>query len=94
MYTSLGGGNMEQKMERLQFYLEPELNKNLDRAARKSGVSKAFLVREGVRRVLAENEIPFDDPLMNLIGGGKSGRNDISERHDRYLIDQKKQRHD
>ncbi len=77
---------MVQKMERLQFYLEPDLNRDLERAAKEQGVSKAELVREGLRRVIMDKRTPKDDSLIKLIGGSRSGRKDISEQHDLYLF--------
>lgn len=76
---------MSTKMKRLQFYLEPELDRELEKEARNSGISKASLIREGVRKVLSDTASPADDPLFKIIGLGDSGHTNISEEHDTYL---------
>jgi len=76
---------MSTKMKRLQFYLEPELDHELEREAKNSGLSKASLIREGVRKVLRDTTLPADDPLLKIIGLGDSGQSIISEEHDKYL---------
>lgn len=71
------------RMKRLQISLEPELDRELDRAAEADGVSKAEIVRrclrEGIRplpKSLAE------DPVFKLFGTGTRGGRDDSKRID------------
>lgn len=75
------------RMERLQFYLEPELNEALEKLASTLRVSKAQLIREGVRKIVAEKEPLEDEPLLKLIGLAKNrtGLTDVAERHDYFL---------
>lgn len=80
-------------MERLQIYLEPELNRKLERLSYELRTSKASLVRDGVRLLLREKGSSKEDPLMGLKRlAGSSGRADISKRHDFYLTESKKSR--
>jgi len=81
---------MSDKKERLQFYISPEANRQLNIVSESLGVSKAELIREGVDKLLKE-KLPLEkDPAYQLkgiikkgdIGGGKSN---IAENHDIYL---------
>ena len=76
---------MAEKMERLQFHLDAELNKELDKLASCRGVSKAELIREGVRKVLREKASVGDDPILKVVGLGRGGAGNVSTEHDRYL---------
>lgn len=71
--------------ERLQIYLDPELNNQLNKLARSLNTSKAELIRKGVR-ILLKEEPQTEDPLMRLLKiAGSSGHTDISIKHDNYL---------
>lgn len=74
-----------QRMDRLQFYLEPSLNRELERLAAECNVSKAALIRDGVRHVVEEHQAVEDDPLFDIVGAGESEVTDGSEEHDKYL---------
>lgn len=76
-----GGG----RMDRLQFYLEPSLHRELDRLAAECNVSKAELIRDGIRYIVRERRDAETDPLMQLAGRGSSGKGDVSEKHDDYI---------
>ncbi len=80
---------MAGRMERLQFYLEPELDRLLEKLADRLGLSKSELIREGVRAVLRERLPVEDDPLMGIVGLGQSEAGNLSEEHDRYLAEVK-----
>lgn len=68
----------------LQMYIEPRQDAALSVLSKKKGVSKAELIRESIERYLST--IPLqDDPAMNLVALGKSGKRDLSEKHDVYL---------
>ena len=75
------------RMQRTQVYLEPELAQSLDRLAGQRGTSRAELIREAARQLVAQQETPEEDSILGLIGIGRSGRSDVSERHDDYLIE-------
>jgi metal-responsive CopG/Arc/MetJ family transcriptional regulator len=75
------------RMQRTQIYLEPELAQSLDRLAGQRGTSRAELIREAARQLPAQQETPEEDSILGLIGIGRSGRSDVSERHDDYLIE-------
>ena len=80
---------MSEKMDRLQFYLPPSLNKRLDEIAKQQNVSKAFLIREGVKNLLKEKYSCCHDPAYSLIGlieEGIKGENE-AKNHDRYLFE-------
>ncbi len=68
-----------------QFYLSPEAAGRLARTAKRRGVSKAALVREYVGRGLAADVPRGEDPALAIVGLGRSGRRDVSSRHDEYL---------
>lgn len=61
-------------------------DRRLERLARRLGVSKAALVREGVELVLHQKEARTQHPLLSLVGqAGRIGKKDVSCRHDAYL---------
>lgn len=81
---------MSPKMKRMQLYIEPELDQELQRLARSLHVSKAHLVREGARRVVQEGQPEEPDSLLSIVDlvkskGGRPSR--ISEDHDKYLAE-------
>ena len=78
---------MNKKKERLQFYIEPEANRQLDKLSEKLGVSKAALVREGVNKVIKEKLPIKDDPaykIAGLIDENYEGKS-VAENHDYHL---------
>ena len=68
----------------VQIYLEPEQERILKALSKAAGKSKASIVRSCISKSLAEIA-PENDPAMNVIGLGSSGKGDISENHDDYL---------
>jgi metal-responsive CopG/Arc/MetJ family transcriptional regulator len=80
---------MSGEMTRIQVYLEPELKEQLESLASELDISRSELVRQSIRRFLQEGKLNEQDPLMGIIGLGKSGKNDISERHDRYIAEER-----
>jgi len=72
-------------MDRLQFYLEPSLNDELDRLSAECNVSKAELIRDGVRHIVKEHQAIEDDPLFDIVGAGEAEAKDGSAEHDKYL---------
>lgn len=79
-------------MQRTQIYLEPELAESLDQLARERGTSRADLIREAARRLLADAQPPENDPILGIIGlagigQDKDGATDVAERHDEYMAE-------
>lgn len=70
-----------------QVYLDEGIHQRLRQAAEKYGVPQAKLVREYIERGL-NDEIPLDeDPALQIIGIGESGRGDLAAKHDHYLAE-------
>lgn len=70
----------------IQLYLESHQYQVLKMLARQSGLSLASLVRRSIDRYLSE--LPVDeDPALQIIGLGRSGRGDLSVQHDSYLAE-------
>jgi hypothetical protein len=73
------------KKKPIQIYIENQQDYVLAALARSKGASKAEIIRECLDKYL--REIPLkDDPAIELIGLGNSGKKDLSERHDAYLV--------
>lgn len=72
------------KKKPIQVYIEFQQDRALDLLSKRKGVSKAHLIREGIVRLLKDLPVE-EDPAMGLIGLGRSGKGDVSDRHDRYL---------
>ncbi len=73
-------------MTRVQVLLREEQDRRLEKLAKRQGVSKASLVRDGVDLVLRQNAQDGDEPLLKLIGqAGRTGIRDASTNHDKYL---------
>lgn len=66
-----------------QIYLEPEVHRRLKERAKEEGVSLAELLRriakDYLRKEFSQKE------YLAIVGLGKSGQTDISEKHDDYL---------
>ncbi|MGC9075535.1 MAG: CopG family transcriptional regulator [Candidatus Bipolaricaulaceae bacterium] len=69
--------------KRTQIYLEPELHRRLKERAKEEGISLAELLRRIARDYLRKGTSPED--YLSIVGLGKSGRTDVSEKHDEYL---------
>jgi len=84
---------MSEKMDRLQVYLPPSLNKKLDEIAKQQNVSKAYLIREGVENYLKEKHSYSHDPAYSLIGLIDEGIEDldVAKNHDHYLYGKEKE---
>ncbi len=80
---------MGREMTRMQFYLDVPLKKRLEILASQRQVSKSELIRQSIRNFLQEGKVNEDDPLLGIIGLGRSGIDDISEKHDQYLAGEK-----
>ena len=73
------------KKKPIQIYLEPRQDEVLEALSKKDGISKAAIIRKSVDRFLKELPVE-EDAAMNLIGLGKSGKSDVSKKHDKYLV--------
>jgi Ribbon-helix-helix protein, copG family len=68
----------------LQIYIEPKQQLLLENIARKKGTSKAEIIRRSLDTYLGNLPVE-EDPALNIIGLGRSGKKDISKKHDIYL---------
>lgn len=73
------------KKKPIQIYIEPKQEKALAALAHKKGVARSEIIRLSLDRYLSELPIE-DDPAMNVISLGKSGKTDLAEKHDEYYI--------
>jgi hypothetical protein len=72
------------KKKPIQIYIEPRQDDILEVLSKRRGVSKAAIIRESIDNFL--KELPVEkDPAMGIIGLGKSGKGNLSSKHDRYL---------
>jgi hypothetical protein len=76
-------------MERTQISLTSAQARELRRLARKRGTSMAALIREAVDRTygVGSAEEARWRRALESIGGFRSDRSDVSERHDEHLAD-------
>ena len=51
---------------------------------KKKGVSKAEIIRRSLENLLKELPVE-EDPALGLLGLGRSGKRDLSDKHDQYL---------
>jgi len=69
----------------IQIYLEPEQDKIIALLSKTSGKSKAAIIRSCISKFLAN--LPLEkDPALGIMNLGTSGKKDIAELHDEYLI--------
>lgn len=76
-------------VERTQISLTSAQARELRRLARKRGTSMAALIRDAVDRTYgggADEDARWQRAL-DAVGGSRSGRSDISQRHDDDLAD-------
>lgn len=74
-------------MSRTQIYLQPDLDEALDLLAHQRGTSKANIIRMAARRYLQQEQDAGEDSILGMIGLGNAGPGDVSEEHDRILIE-------
>jgi predicted DNA-binding protein len=72
------------KKKPIQIYIEPKQNDVLDVLSKKRGVSKAEIIRRSLENLLKELPVE-EDPALGLLGLGRSGKRDLSDKHDQYL---------
>ena len=73
----------------IQVYLEPEQQKIIGFLSKTSGKSKAAIIRSCISEFIASLP-PEKDPALEIMNLGASGKKDIAEKHDDYLISFKK----
>jgi hypothetical protein len=71
--------------KRTQVYLEPEQHRLLKMEAEAKGISLAELLRQMAREHLRTE--PTHRDFLSIVALGKSGKNSISEEHDRYIAE-------
>ncbi len=73
----------------IQIYLEPEQQKILDILSKTSGKSKAAIIRSCISKFI--DNLPLsEDPALDIMNLGASGKKDMAERHDDYLVSYEK----
>jgi predicted DNA-binding protein len=73
----------------VQIYLDPEQQKIIGLLSKTSGKSKAAIIRSCISSFITR--LPLEkDPALNIINLGASGKKDIAEKHDDYLVSLKK----
>jgi predicted DNA-binding protein len=72
------------KKKPLQIYIEPKQEMLLDSLAKRKGTSKAEIIRLSIDKYLGNLPVE-EDPALGIIGLGRSGKGDISKKHDIYL---------
>jgi len=69
----------------VQIYLEPEQQRIIGLLSKTSGKSKAAIIRSCISNFIAN--LPLEkDPALNIMNLGASGKKDIAEKHDNYLV--------
>ena len=68
----------------IQVYLEPEQERIIGLLAKTSGKSKAAIIRSCISKFITN--LPLEeDPAMDIMNLGASGKRDLAERHADYL---------
>jgi hypothetical protein len=70
----------------IQIYLDPDQFKMIDLLSKAMNTSKAATIRNCITKYL--ESLPLEnDPALNIINLGASGKKDIAAKHDDYLIE-------
>jgi hypothetical protein len=70
----------------IQIYLDPDQFRMIDLLSKTRNTSKAATIRNCIAKYL--ESLPLEnDPALNLMDLGASGKKDISAKHDDYLIE-------
>lgn len=73
------------KKKPVQLYLDPEQDRRLAQLARSMERPKAEVIRMCIDRFLTQ--LPLEnDPALEIVALGGSGRGDLARRHDAYLV--------
>lgn len=74
-------------MIRIQLHLTEREDRLLRELARRSGATRAELIRRAIDRLLGDQD-GGADPLLELVGAaGKAGRADLGDRHDELVYE-------
>jgi predicted DNA-binding protein len=75
-------------MIRTQVQLTEDQARRLKELASRRGVSMAELIREGIERVITDDHVEERWKRASaFVSTYRSGRHDVSRRHDDYLVD-------
>ena len=77
------------RLQRTQVYLDPDVSEALDRLARRRRTTRSDLIRLATRQYIEEQGLARPGSILELAGLGHSGLHDVSERHDKYLVEDK-----
>jgi predicted transcriptional regulator len=72
-------------MKRTTIFIEPQLERELQALARRSGRPMAAIVREAVAQYVAADK-ERRPARLGFVASGRSGRSDIAERHEELLF--------
>jgi len=72
-------------MKRTTIFIEPQLERELQALARRSGKPMAAIVREAVAQYVAADKQRRPSRL-GFVASGRSGRSDVAERHEELLF--------
>lgn len=73
----------------IQIYLEPNQQKIINILSKTTGKSKAAIIRSCISKFI--DTLPLsEDPALNIMNLGESGKKDMAERHDEYLTSYEK----
>jgi predicted DNA-binding protein len=73
----------------IQIYLEPDQQKIINILSKTTGKSKAAIIRSCISKFI--DTLPLsEDPALNIMNLGESGKKDMAERHDEYLTSYEK----
>ena len=72
-------------MKRTTIFIEPQLERELQALARRSGRPMAAIVREAVAQYVAADR-ERRPARLGFVASGRSGRSDIAERHEELLF--------
>lgn len=75
----------KQKKVPIQIYLDPQQDKIIGFLSRSTGKSKAAVIRLCISEFISRIP-PKKDPALDIMNLGASGKKDIGQRHDEYLI--------
>ena len=69
----------------VQIYLDPEQKRIIGLLSKTSGKSRAAIIRSCITNFI--DNLPLEkDPALNIMDLGASGKQDIAEKHDDYLV--------
>lgn len=72
-----------------QIYLEPDQQKIINILAKSTGKSRAAIIRSCISKFI--DTLPLsEDPALNIMNLGESGKKDMAEKHDEYLTSYEK----